>query len=99
MARERLAAVMGAGGDWEREAENWVRWARTPMHDSYWYYRDAFFEKIVPPAGRRTIDVGQPPAPQQQARMRQHVAYHHPLNQADIKGKSCGDGGKGNVDG
>jgi SAM-dependent methyltransferase len=49
---------MAVGGDWEREAENWVRWARTPMHDSYWYYRDSFFEKIVPPPGGRTIEVG-----------------------------------------
>jgi hypothetical protein len=23
---------------WEQEAENWVRWTRTPGHDAYWYY-------------------------------------------------------------
>lgn len=44
--------------DWEREAENWVRWARKPGHDSYWYYRDSFFEQIVPPAGRKTLEIG-----------------------------------------
>ena len=43
---------------WEREAENWVRWARTPDFDAYWRYRDAFFDEVVPSPGRRTIDVG-----------------------------------------
>jgi SAM-dependent methyltransferase len=43
--------------EWEPEAENWVRWARTPGHDAYWYYRDAFFE-LVPPPGARTIELG-----------------------------------------
>jgi SAM-dependent methyltransferase len=45
-------------GAWEVEAENWVRWARTPGHDAYWYYRDAFFDGIVPPPGRATLEVG-----------------------------------------
>jgi SAM-dependent methyltransferase len=44
--------------DWDREAENWVRWARTPGHDAYWQYRDAFFEQMVPPPGRRTVEIG-----------------------------------------
>jgi len=43
--------------DWEREAENWVAWARTPGHDVYWHYRDAFFA-LLPPAGRATIEIG-----------------------------------------
>jgi SAM-dependent methyltransferase len=43
--------------EWEPEAENWVRWARTPGHDAYWYYRDAFFE-MLPPPGARTIELG-----------------------------------------
>jgi SAM-dependent methyltransferase len=43
--------------EWEPEAENWVRWARTPGHDAYWYYRDAFFE-LLPPPGARTIELG-----------------------------------------
>jgi SAM-dependent methyltransferase len=43
---------------WEAEAENWVRWARRPGHDSYWrYHREAFFS-LVPPPGRLTLDVG-----------------------------------------
>ncbi len=46
------------GAEWEPDAENWIRWARTPRHDAYWYYRDAFFDEVVPPAGRRTVEVG-----------------------------------------
>ncbi len=45
-------------GAWELEAENWLRWARTPGHDAYWFYRDAFFETLVPPPGRLTVEVG-----------------------------------------
>jgi SAM-dependent methyltransferase len=47
-----------AGGEWESEAENWVRWARTPEHDHYWYYRDDFFDRLIPPAGHRTVEIG-----------------------------------------
>ena len=43
---------------WEAEAENWARWARTPGHDAYWCYADAFFDGIVPPPGRLTLEVG-----------------------------------------
>jgi SAM-dependent methyltransferase len=43
---------------WEREAENWVRWVRTPGHDSYWYYRASFLDEILPPAGRQTLEIG-----------------------------------------
>jgi ubiquinone/menaquinone biosynthesis C-methylase UbiE len=49
---------MGGAGEWEPEAENWVRWARTPGHDAYWYYRDSFFDLIVPAPGRRTLEIG-----------------------------------------
>lgn len=42
---------------WEREAENWLGWARTPGFDAYWYYRDAFFDEVVVQAGR-TLEVG-----------------------------------------
>jgi len=44
--------------DWDQEAENWVKWARTPGHDAYWQYRDAFFDQIVPHPGRCTLEVG-----------------------------------------
>jgi SAM-dependent methyltransferase len=45
-------------GEWEPEAENWVRWARTPGFDAYWHFRDSFFESILPTAGRRTLEIG-----------------------------------------
>jgi SAM-dependent methyltransferase len=43
---------------WEEEAENWVRFARTPGHDAYWYYRDSFFDKVMPAPGRLTLELG-----------------------------------------
>src|SRR5262249_51410057 len=42
----------------ERQADTWVGWARTPGHDAYWSYRDAFFDEIVPPPGTRTLEIG-----------------------------------------
>jgi SAM-dependent methyltransferase len=43
---------------WDRNAPDWVRWAREPDHDSYWrFHRDRFLE-LVPPAGRLTLDIG-----------------------------------------
>jgi SAM-dependent methyltransferase len=50
--------AMGGAGEWEPDAEDWVRWARTPGHDAYWYYRDSFFDGVIPPAGRRTLEIG-----------------------------------------
>ncbi len=49
---------MSGEAEWEPEAENWVRWARTPGHDAYWHYRDSFFDHIVPAPGRRTLEIG-----------------------------------------
>jgi ubiquinone/menaquinone biosynthesis C-methylase UbiE len=43
---------------WERVAESWVKWARTPGHDAYWYYRDAFFDRVVPAPRGTTLEVG-----------------------------------------
>src|ERR687886_1547383 len=43
---------------WEAEATRWVEWARRSGHDSYGkFHRDAFLE-LLPPPGRRTLDVG-----------------------------------------
>ena len=43
---------------WEEYAEEWVRWARVPGHDTYWrFHRDRFLE-LLPPPGRLTVDVG-----------------------------------------
>src|SRR2546428_3651727 len=45
-------------GEWDQETQNWLRWARTPGFDAYWYYRDAFFDSVPPPRGGRTLEVG-----------------------------------------
>ncbi len=49
---------MSSEQGWEQEAENWVRWTRTPGHDAYWYYSESFFEQIVPAPGRQTLEIG-----------------------------------------
>jgi len=41
----------------EGVAWEWLGWARTPGHDAYWQYRDAFFALLPEPAGR-VLDVG-----------------------------------------
>jgi ubiquinone/menaquinone biosynthesis C-methylase UbiE len=43
---------------WEEEAANWLAWARTPGHDSYWrFHRDRFLALLSPPP-TRLLDVG-----------------------------------------
>lgn len=44
--------------EWEAETENWVTWARTPGFDAYWYFRDGFFDDVLPPPGARTLEIG-----------------------------------------
>jgi SAM-dependent methyltransferase len=51
----RYCAAVSRG--WEDRAGAWVAWARKPSHDSYWHYRDAFFE-LLPPPGGRALEVG-----------------------------------------
>jgi SAM-dependent methyltransferase len=43
---------------WEEHAAEFIAWAREPGHDSYWlFHRDQFLE-LIPPPGRRTLDLG-----------------------------------------
>jgi len=42
--------------DWEREAKNWIRFARE-SDDAYAEYSSSFFE-LVPPPGRATLEIG-----------------------------------------
>lgn len=44
--------------EWEAQAENWVRWARAPGHDSYWQFHRDEFRKLLPPPAGRALDVG-----------------------------------------
>ena len=54
--RDTYAGLLREG--WEREAENWIAWARAPGHDSYWrFHRDRFLA-LLPPPGRLTLDLG-----------------------------------------
>lgn len=48
---------MSGARHWQDEARRWAAWARTPGHDAYWDYREAFFE-LVPEPGRATLEVG-----------------------------------------
>jgi SAM-dependent methyltransferase len=43
---------------WEQAAPDWITWARTPGHDSYWkFHREALFA-LLPAAGELTLDIG-----------------------------------------
>src|SRR4051794_10477882 len=43
---------------WREHSSEFIAWARAPGHDSYWrFHRDIFLD-IVPPPGRRTLDLG-----------------------------------------
>jgi SAM-dependent methyltransferase len=57
MSRTRLdTADLRAA--WEQHAGAFVAWAQKPGHDSYWkFHRDLFLE-LLPPAARRTLDLG-----------------------------------------
>jgi SAM-dependent methyltransferase len=45
-------------GAWERNAPDWIAWARAPGHDSYWRFNRDLFLELVPGPGRRTLDLG-----------------------------------------
>lgn len=43
---------------WERQAEEWAQFARSPEHDHFfWDFNGPRFLEMVPPPGRRTLDV------------------------------------------
>jgi SAM-dependent methyltransferase len=46
------------GDAWEAEARNWVAWARTPGHDSYWQFHRARFLQLLPSPSGLTLDIG-----------------------------------------
>ncbi|MEA2506093.1 MAG: hypothetical protein QOH48_711 [Actinomycetota bacterium] len=44
---------------WRAESGNWIRFARTPQHDRYYYLLNLpRFLELVPPPGRLTLDIG-----------------------------------------
>jgi SAM-dependent methyltransferase len=50
--------VTSGAEHWEAEAERFAAWARTPGHDAYWDESGPPFFELVPPPGRRTLDLG-----------------------------------------
>jgi len=57
MKRTRLGSA-DLRSAWEEHASEFVAWARKPGFESYWrFHRDQFLE-LVPPPGRRTLDLG-----------------------------------------
>jgi ubiquinone/menaquinone biosynthesis C-methylase UbiE len=56
--RARGPEERSVSASWEWQARNWIAWARTPGHDSYWtFHRDRFLELLPAPEGV-TLDVG-----------------------------------------
>lgn len=49
---------MSGAEHWEAEAERFAAWAREPGHDAYWDESGPPFFEILPPPGRRTLDLG-----------------------------------------
>ena len=43
---------------WDRQAECWIRWARTPGHDSFTHFHGERFFALLPPPGVLTVDLG-----------------------------------------
>ena len=44
---------------WEAKAHEWAAWARAPGHDVYfWRLNWPAFARLLPPPGRKTLDVG-----------------------------------------
>jgi len=43
---------------WEAEAGQWLAWARAPGHDSFWRYHREQFDRLLPPPGALTLDIG-----------------------------------------
>jgi SAM-dependent methyltransferase len=43
---------------WDAAAAEWIAWARTPDHDSYWRFHREAFLPLVPPPGELTLDIG-----------------------------------------
>ena len=57
MQRRRLEDA-DLRASWEEHANEFIAWARKPDFDSYWrFHRDQFLE-LLPPPGRRALDLG-----------------------------------------
>lgn len=57
LARTRLESA-DLRAAWEDHAAQFIAWARKPDHDSYWLFHRDQFLALLPPPGRRTLDLG-----------------------------------------
>lgn len=57
LRRTRLESA-ALRSSWDAQAANWIAWARAPQHDSYWLFHRDLFLPLVPPPGKRTLDLG-----------------------------------------
>jgi 2-polyprenyl-3-methyl-5-hydroxy-6-metoxy-1,4-benzoquinol methylase len=57
LQRTRLESADLAAA-WEKHASEFIAWARKPGHDSYWQFHRDQFLALLPPPGRRTLDLG-----------------------------------------
>ncbi len=55
MSQDRVVSLRE---QWEANAERWLRWARTPGHDSYDQFHGRAFLELLPPPKRLTVDLG-----------------------------------------
>ena len=55
--RTRLASA-DLRAAWVDHAGKWVEWARAPGHDSYSMFHRDLFLPLLPPPGRKTLDLG-----------------------------------------
>ncbi|MPZ93155.1 MAG: methyltransferase domain-containing protein [Actinobacteria bacterium] len=49
---------MSVSETWDDEADNWIKWARTPGHDVYRFYSSSFFDEIVPSPSGLVLELG-----------------------------------------
>ena len=56
--RSRLNRDASLRDAWDSQADNWIAWAQTPMHDTYWRFHGEQFLDLIPPARQLTVDIG-----------------------------------------
>lgn len=54
-----MAKISDVSAAWEKNAEQWLAWARTPDHDVYyWLLNLPAFADLMPAAGTKSLDIG-----------------------------------------
>ena len=59
VAERLLDQRASLSGAWDHHAEDWIRWARSPEHDHfYWLFTRPRLLDLLPGPGRLTLDIG-----------------------------------------